>query len=83
MPIRVLLCTGTFEVNPAKNRKKDGDKRACSGCIERCTTIGLRISGHRAAGIFTDFTEEPKSLGTNSTSAIHKSRTVSRKHLRK
>ena len=31
--------------------------------FERCTTIGLRISGHRAAGIFTDFTEEHKSLG--------------------
>ena len=36
-------------------------------------TVGLRISVHRAAGILTDFTEEHKSLGINSTIAIHKS----------
>ena len=30
----------------------------------------LCISGHRAAGIFTDFTEEPKSVGINSTSKV-------------
>ena len=51
--------------------------------IERCTTVGLRISGHRAAGIFVDFTEEHKSLGINSTSAIHKSYAASCQHPRK
>ena len=45
--------------------------------------VGLRISGHRAAGIFIDFTEEPNNLGINSTSAIHKSFAASCKHPRK
>ena len=45
--------------------------------------VGLRISGHRAAGIFIDFTEEPNSLRINSTSAIHKSCAASCKHPRK
>ena len=44
---------------------------------------GLRISGHKADGILTDFTEEHTSLGTTSTSAILKSHTASRKHPRK
>ena len=55
----------------------------CSCNRERCTKVGLRISSHRAAGIFIDFTEEPTSLGTNSTSTIHKSNATSSKHLRK
>ena len=46
-------------------------------------TVGLRISGHRAAGFFIVFTEEHKSLGTNSTSTIHKSCAASCKHPRK
>ena len=44
-----------------------------SGNGERCRTVGLRISGKRAAEIFSDFTEELTSLGINSTIAIHKS----------
>ena len=54
-----------------------------SDYIENYTTVVLRISGHRAAGIFIDFTEEPNSLGINSTSAMHKSFTASCKHPRK
>ena len=56
------------DINAAQNPKKDGDKSAVA-ILQGCTTIGLRISGHRAAGIFIDFTEEHKSLGTYSTSA--------------
>ena len=59
------------EGHPSKKTEKNGDQK-CSDYIERYTTIGLRISGHRAAGIFTEFTEECKSLGIISTSAIYK-----------
>ena len=58
------------EGQPSKKPKKDGDKSAAA-IMKDSTMIGLRISGHRAAGIFTDFTEEHKSLGINSTSASH------------
>ena len=80
--ISARLYTSTLKVNPAENQKK-GWWQKCSGYIERCITVGLRISGHRAAGIFTDFTEEPKSLGITSTSAIHKSCAASCQHPRK
>ena len=69
--ISARLHTAQVEGQPSKKPKKDGDKSAVA--IERCTTVGLRISGHRDARIFADFTEEHKSLGKNSTSAIHKS----------
>ena len=46
---------------PSKNRK-NGDKSAVA--FEKCTTVGLRISRHRAARIFIDFTEEHKVLGS-------------------
>ena len=75
--------TGRLKINPAKNRKKDGDKSAAAFLFGRCKTIGLRISGHTAAGIFIDFTEEHKSLGTNSTSTVHTSHAASCKHQRK
>ena len=77
----VPLCTDRLKINPAKNQKKNVDKRV-GDYIERYETIGLRMSGHRVAGIFIDSTEEPKSLGTNSTTAILKSNTTSRKHSR-
>ena len=67
------------EEQPKKKPKQGGDKK-CSGNSERCATVGLRISGHRAAGILNDFTEGHKSLGTNSTSTIHKSCAASCKH---
>ena len=51
--------------------------------INNFETIGLRISGRRAAGIFTEFTEEHKSLGINSMSTTHKSYAASCKHPRK
>ena len=71
------------EGQPRKNPKKDGDKSAVAvlkdarqlGCVFR--------SGHRAAGIFTVLTKEHKSRETNSTSAILKFHTASRKHSRK
>ena len=41
--------------------------------VHSANAVGLRISGHRAAGRLKIFTEEPQSLGTNSTSTRHKS----------
>ena len=38
--------------------------KRCSGCDERCTTVGLRNSGCRAAGIFTDFSEMHNLFGS-------------------
>ena len=76
-----FLCTSWLKISPAKKTKKNGDKSA-SGKIERCTTSGLRISGHRAAEVFIDFTEKHKSLETNSTCAIHKNCVASGKHSR-
>ena len=60
-----------------------GWRQKCSGDSERCATVGLCIAGRWAAGIFSDFTEGPKHLGTNSTSMIHKSCAASSKHTRK
>ena len=57
--ISVRLHTGRLKVNPAKNRKKHGHKSAVT-ILKDCTTVGLRISGHRAAGTFNnDNTEGP------------------------
>ena len=70
--------TGRLKVNPAESPQRMVTK--CSGKCERCATVGLCISGHRAAGIFIDFTEEHESLGINSTSTIHKSCAASSKH---
>ena len=38
---------------PSKRSEKNGDKK-CSGYVEMCTTIGLRISGYGAAEVFID-----------------------------
>ena len=40
-------------------------KKNCSGYAEKCTTIGLRLSGYGAAEVFIDFTEELKHTETN------------------
>ena len=69
------------EEQPNKKPKKGGDKNAVA--IERCATVGLCISRHRAAGIFIDLTEGHKSLGITSTSTIHKSCGASSEHSRK
>ena len=45
------LHRGKWEGQPSKKTKNYGDNK-CSGHVERCTTVGLRISGHRAGGIF-------------------------------
>ena len=55
--ISVLLCTGRLKINPEKP-KKDGDESAVA-MLKDARQLGLRISGHRAAGIFIDSTEEP------------------------
>ena len=80
--ISARLHTGRLRYNPAKSRRRMVTKVQYS-CIERRTTVGLRISGNRAAGIFIDFTEEHICLGTNSTSTIHKSYAASCKRPRK
>ena len=48
----------------------------------RYFTVGMSVAGHRATGIFVDFTEGHRSFGTNSTSTIHKSCAASSKHPR-
>ena len=70
--ISARLHTGRLKVNPAKSRRR---------MVTKVQWL-YRISGHRSAGIFTDFTEEHTSLGINSTSAIHKSYAASRRHPR-
>ena len=55
------------EGQPSKKPKKGGDKSAVA-ILKDARHLGLRVSGHRAAGIFTDFTEEHKRLGISSTS---------------
>ena len=62
--ISARLRTSRLKINPAKKTKNEkGWGQKCSGFFEGCTTLWLRISGHRVAGIFIDFMEEPKSLG--------------------
>ena len=61
------------ESQPSKKTEK-GWWQNWSGYIEKCMTIGLRISGYRAAGILTDFTEEPKVLGPIRECSLQKGR---------
>ena len=69
------------EGQPGKKPKKDGDNSAVA-ILKNERIFGLRFSGHRAARIFIDFTEDHKSHGINSTSAIHRSCAASSKHPR-
>ena len=73
---------GQGECHQWKAKKDSGREETCGyrhdedrmvTSVQWLYPVGLRISGHRAAGIFIDFTEEPNSLRINSTSAIHKS----------
>ena len=50
LAISARLHTGRLKVNPAKNRK--GWWQKCSDHVERCTTIGLRISGHSRQNLY-------------------------------
>ena len=70
------------EEQPHKKPKEGCDKSAVA-FFERCATVGLCIPRHRDARIFIDLTEGHKSLGTNSTSTIHKSYAASRRRPRK
>ena len=45
----------------AQKPKKDGDKSAVA-ILTHVRQLGCVILGHRAAGVFIDFTEEQKSL---------------------
>ena len=83
---------GQGECHQWKEKKDSGREETCSfrhdedrmvTNVQWLFPVGLRISGHRAPGIFIDFTAEPNSLGINSTSAIHKSCAASWKHPRK
>ena len=65
--ISARLHTSGLKVNPAKNRQRMVTEARWLFFL-RCTTIGLRVSGHRTATIFIDFTEEHESLGINPTS---------------
>ena len=78
--ISARLRTGRLRNNQTTSRKRVMTKVQL--LIERCTTVGLRFSGHKAAGVFADFTEEHKSLGINLTSAMHKGCAASCKHPR-
>ena len=46
---------------------------------KRMATVGLRISGHRAPGIFTDFTEEHKSRRVRLTKATQRNANIREK----
>ena len=51
--------------------------------MNKCTTVELCITRHWAARFYNDFQEGQKSVGTNSTSTIHKGCIASCKHPRK
>ena len=74
------LHTGRLKVNPAKKSKEDGDKSAAGFFLKDPRQLGCVFQGHRAAWVFTDLMEEHKSLGIDSTSAIHKSYAAWCKH---
>ena len=59
------------EEQPSKRSKENGDKSAVA-MLQKYTTIGLRISGHGAAEVFTDFAEELKHTETNPMCKIHR-----------
>ena len=71
-----------FRTGRLRNKEKKVEEK-CRSNFERCTTVELCIAGRRASGILSDFTEGYKSLGTNSTSTIHKNFAASGKHPRK
>ena len=56
--------TGRLKFNPAKNRKKDGEKSAVA-VLKDARQLGCVLQDTES--------EEPKSFGINSVSAIHKS----------
>ena len=69
---QVLACTQA-SWRSTQQRTEKGWWQKCNGFSERCTTVGLRFSGCRAAGIITIFLRKKrKVLGINSTSTITK-----------
>ena len=69
------MYTGRLNNSLARNQKRMATW--CCSYIEGYTTVALRISGHGAAEIFIEFTEERKNLEANPTCSIHKSRSAS------
>ena len=55
-----------------KQEAEEEWRQKCSSHCEECATVELCITGHWAARICNDFQEGQKSVGTNSTSTIHK-----------
>ena len=74
--VSARLHTGRLKVNLEKNRKRMVTK--VEWLYWKCTTVGSRISGHSAAGIFTDFTEEHKSWDQFDECVSQKLRSVMR-----
>ena len=61
---------------PVVNRdtSHESKSRTCWVQIIEYTAIGLRLSGHGAAEVFTDFAEELRHTKTNPMCSIHQSR---------
>ena len=68
------------EDQPSKKKENGWWQKSAVVILKDALQLGCAFSGQRAAGIFTDFTEEHKSLGINSSSSIHKSYAASCKH---
>ena len=74
------LHTGRLKATQQKKKKtkKDGDKGAVA-ILKDARQLGC-VFQDTAAGILTDFPEEPKNRGTKLTRAIHKICAASCKH---
>ena len=72
----------TERVRNTRIKRRKGWWQKCSGFSGRCTHSWVAYFRTQSAGIFIDFTEGHQSLGTNSTSTIHKSYSASCWHPR-
>ena len=65
-----LLHSARLMNSPAKGLARMVTK--CSGCVEKCTTIGMRISRYGAAEeVHNDFADELKHTESNPMCSIH------------
>ena len=62
---KALLCASPGWKKTAKKKVLKEWWQKCSGYVEDCTTIGLRISRYEAAEVYNDFAEELKHTETN------------------
>ena len=65
----------------AKGLKKNGEKSAVA-MLKITRQLGLRLSGHGAAEVFINLTEELRHTETDPMCEIHESRHTSRRHSR-